>query len=272
MELMIGAGILLVTTFAGIGLYIKLVKHYEMLLSGAKGLWIPLKNVPFGKQTLIASTMYELKTMHRDQEMVTSLGIIIGIGIAALCTIVWLQLTHSIWRNAVVSVAISSLTFLLCTLAQFSWGRDHQTRRILSSTPLNRHTFVSGKLLGNICIAVTYWIIIGGSFALISKNMSLLFTQAPLLLLGIFLAFWLGIVFPRSPDSPFSSTLFTGMVLIFGIPLMMLVQEILKFFDHLPLNTISIAISKGGLYVITLIVCYGGILWLDHTKEVKDRD
>lgn len=271
-ELIIGAAILLFTTFVGIGLYIKLVKHYELLLSGTKGLWVPFKNISFGKHVLTASTVYELKTMHRDQELVTSLGIIIGIGVAAVCTIVWLRLTHSIWRDMVTSVTISFFTFLLCTLAQFSWGRDHQTRRILRSMPLNSHTFVNGKLLSNVWITIVYWIIVGGSIALVSGNVSSLLTQVPLFLLGIFLAFWLGIVFPRSPDSPFSSILFTGVVLIFGVPLMMLVQEVLKFIDHLPLNTISITASKGGLYVLTLAVCYGGILWLDYMKEVKDRD
>lgn len=273
-NIIVGLLVLLSVSIASLYFYVSLLKRNLQLADGTKGYWIPLRRLPFGKKIMQACCIYEWKTALRDQQLVLGLALIIGIFMASVGAVLWLRNQANLLSAQLLLQVILYLgTLLLCFVAQMSWGRDSEYRRLMTIVPLKSQTLMTGKIMANVIAISVLWFTLSGLLVVSGSQTEILASAFRFVPLGILGAFLLGILVPYSVKDPLSMTLMIALVTLLGVPIQFLFQQSLMSLQEnilLPDNIVTIAGWIG--YIVLCIMFFIGIIWADKTKMEKARE
>nr|BBH92947.1 hypothetical protein KTA_11460 [Thermogemmatispora argillosa] len=267
-----GLGLLSAIGLLGGGIYAFCVERCERLAVGTRGQWVPLRQLSFPSSLFMSSCLYELKGIARDQQLVVGLMMVVAGWLVATVAVFWTRASNPLLSYALLELALDLTTVLLCAIAQMSWGRDSHAYRVLASTPLEVHRLLDGKLFANLVVIAGGWVLLVGVLTWAGNNPLLLPQRLPLLCIGCFLCFALGIAVPYSTEDPLSMLTATGVMVILGLPLYMLFQLAQEALARLPGGMAAQMLVQTAAALLIMGMLYLGIHQLADVKMEKDRD
>ncbi|RAQ94009.1 hypothetical protein [Thermogemmatispora tikiterensis] len=182
-----GLGLLSALGLLGVVIYAFCVERCERLAVGTRGQWVPLRRLSFPSSLFMSSYLYELKGIARDQQLVVGLVMVVAGWLVATVAVFWTRASNPLLSYGLLELALDLITFLLCAIAQMSWGRDSRAYHVLASTPLDVHLLLDGKLSANLVVIVGGWVLLIGVLTWAGNNPLLLLQRLPLLCTGCFL-------------------------------------------------------------------------------------
>ncbi|WP_376793848.1 hypothetical protein [Thermogemmatispora sp.] len=267
-----GLGLLSAMVLLGAAIYAFCVERCERLAAGTRGQWVPLRRLSFPPSLFMSSCIYELKGICRDPQLVVGLVTMIAGWLAATVAVFWTRASNPLLSYALLELALDLTTVLLCAIAQMSWGRDSRAYRVLASTPLEAHRLLDGKLFTNLVVIVGGWLLLIGILTSVGNNPLLLPQRLPLVCIGCFLFFALGIAVPYSIEDPLSMLTVTGVMVVLGLPFYMLFQLAQEALVRLPGGAATQIFVQTVAALLIMGMLYPVIHWLAELKMEKDRD
>lgn len=267
-----GLGLLSAVGLLGIVIYAFFVERCEHLAVGTRGQWVPLRRLAFPSSLFMSSCLYELKGITRSQQVVVGLMMVFAGWLIATVAVFWARASNPLLSYALLELTLDLTTVLLCSIAQMSWGRDTRSYRVLASTPLEVHRLLDGKLFANLVVIVGGWVLLVGVLTWAGNNPLLLPQRLPLLCVGCFLCFALGIAVPYSTEDPLSMLTVAGVMVILGLPLYILFLQAQEALARLPGGMAAQMLVQTAAALLIMGMLYLGIHQLADVKMEKDHD